>query len=106
MKKYSVLFTPDAEKDLATIYDYIAITKGMPDVAWAYILKLKKSCETLENAPIRGRKRDDLRPNLRVLSLAKNAVAAFEVDKEKQTVTILNVFYGGKDYDAIIRVSP
>lgn len=102
MKSYRVLFTPDAERDLEAIYDYIALEKEMPDVAWTYIQKLYKACEKLENAPLRGRNRNDLRENLRVMSVAKNAVAAFEVDEASQTVTLLNIFYGGQDYDALM----
>jgi len=32
-----------------------------------------------------------------------SAVAAFEVNETEQTVTILNIFYGGQDYDAIYK---
>lgn len=103
MKTYSVFFTSEAENDLGAIYDYIALEKSMPDVAWTYIQKLKKACATLENAPLRGCQRDDLRQNLRILSLAKNAVAAFEVDETRQTVMVLNIFYGGRDYDTIMK---
>ena len=53
--------------------------------------------------PQRGQQRDDLRKNLRILAIDRAAVAAFEVDEEKQTVTILNVFYGGRDYETIMR---
>lgn len=102
MKNYRVLFTPDAERDLEAIYDYIALEKEMPVVAWTYIQKLYKACEKLEHAPMRGRSRHDLRENLRVLSLAKNAIAAFEVDEASQSVTVLNIFYGGQDYEALM----
>jgi plasmid stabilization system protein ParE len=54
-------------------------------------------------APLRGQQRDDLRQNLRILPIDKNAVVAFEVNEERCTVTILNIFYGGRDYDAIIK---
>jgi len=103
MKNYRVVFTPDAESDLIAIYDYIAVEKGMPEVAWAYIQKLRASCHALTNAPIRGRERNDLRLGLRVLSLTKNTIAAFEVNETEQIVTILNLFHGGKDYDAIMK---
>ncbi len=103
MKTYKVVITPDAESDLVAIYDHITVEKEMPEVAWTYIQKLRMSCHALANAPVRGRERNDLRKGLRILSLAKNTVAAFEVDEDKQIVTILNIFYGGKDYDAIMK---
>lgn len=104
MKTYDVSLTPDAITDLENIYTYIAYKSGLPEVAWAYIQKLRSKCHNLNTAPIRGHARDDLRPNLRITAIDKNAVAAFEVDEDKQTVTILNIFYAGRDYEALIGV--
>ncbi len=103
MKNYDVFLTPDAIQDLKFIYDYIADASGLPEVAWRYIEKLRKKCTDLQTAPLRGHKRDDLRKNLRVVAIDKNAVAAFEVHEKKQSVTILNIFYGGRDYDTLMR---
>ena len=103
LKHYRVNLTPDAIADLKGIYEFIADSSGIPEVAWRYINKLKERCENLHHAPIRGRNRDDIRPNLRILSLDKNAIAAFEVDEEQQEVLILNIFYGGEDYETIMR---
>ncbi len=102
MKHYEVYLMPDAITDLAGIYEYIADKSGLPEVAWAYTQKLRDKCLGLGLAPIRGQKRDDLRQNLRVVPIDKNAIAAFEVNEEEATVTILNIFYGGRDYDTII----
>ncbi len=102
MKVYDVSLTPDAISDLQGIYEYISDKSGLPEVAWTYIEKLRGKCHKLAIAPMRGHKRDDLRKNLRVTAIDKNAVAAFEVDEENRTVTILTVFYGGKDYEVIM----
>lgn len=102
MKHYKVFLTPDAVKDLADIYSYIASASGIPEVAWAYIEKLRRKCDNLETAPMRGNTRDDLRQNLRILAIDKNAVAAFEIDENRQVVTILNLFYGGRDYETLM----
>ena len=102
MQTYEVDLTPDAISDLNDIYKHIKDKSGFPKVAWAYIEKLKKACEGLQTAPIRGQKRDDLRKNLRIYPIEKNAVVAFEVDEKSYTVTILNIFYGGEDYEAIM----
>ena len=102
METYDVSLRPDAITDLAGIYNYIIDEGGHPVVAWNYIEKLREKCYSLERAPIRGQKRDDLRANLRILAIDKNAVAAFEVDESNQTVTILNIFYGGEDYETIM----
>ena len=106
MKKYDVYLMPDAIKDLEGIYGYITDKSGFPERAWAYIEKLRRKCHELETAPIRGQRRDDLMENLRVAPIDKKAVAAFIVDEEKQAVLVLNIFYGGRDYEALMAESP
>ncbi len=102
MKHYDVYLMPDAIKDLSEIYEYILEASGLPEVAWAYIERLRDKCHGFQVAPIRGQKRDDLRQNLRIAVIDKNAVIAFEVDEDQRSVTILNIFYGGRDYEAIM----
>lgn len=102
MKRYDVYLMPDAIKDLENIYGYISEKSGFPERAWAYIEKLHQKCLELETSPLRGQQRNDLMENLRVVPIEKKAVAAFIVDEEKQSVIILNIFYGGRDYEALI----
>jgi len=102
MKNFDVFLMPDALADLTDVYEYIASKSGLPEVAMAYIQKLRAKCENLSVFPMRGNQRDDLRKNLRILALDKSAVVAFQVDEEEQTVTILNIFYGGRDYETIM----
>ena len=102
MKSYEVYLTPDAIKDLTDIYEYIAAKSGLPGVAWTYIEKLRQKCHELRKAPLIGQQRNDLRKNLRIVAINKNAIAAFEVIEDKRIVTILNIFYGGRDYEAIM----
>lgn len=102
MKSYDVSLTPDAVQDLADIYTYIANNSGFPDMALAYIERLRRQCETLQTAPYRGRSREDIRSGLRILPLADNAVAAFEIDETEGSVLILNIFYGGRDYETLM----
>ncbi len=102
MKKYDVYLLPDAIKDLENIYGYISDKSGFPERAWAYIEKLRQKCHELETAPLRGQQRNDLMENLRIAPIDKKAVAAFIVDEEKKTVIILNIFYGGRDYETLM----
>lgn len=103
MITYQVFLTPDAIDDLKSIYGYIAENSGYPETAYRYIQKLKEKCENLKTAPLRGQRRDDIRPLLRILPIDKNAVIAFEVNEDKQTVTVFNVFYGGQDYETLMK---
>lgn len=102
MKSYEVYLTPDAIQDITDIYGYIAAKSGLPEVAWAYIEKLRQKCHDLKITPLIGQQRNDLRKNLRVIAIDKSAIAAFEVNEDEQIVTILNIFYGGRDYEAIM----
>ena len=106
MKKYDVYLMPDAIKDLEGIYGYIADKSGFPERAWGYVDKLRQKCRELETAPLRGQQRDDLMHNLRVVPIDKKAVAAFIVDEEKKAVLVLNIFYGGRDYEALMMTPP
>ena len=106
MKKYDVYLMPDAIKDLEGIYGYITDKSGFPERAWSYIEKLQQKCRELETAPLRGQQRDDLMHNLRIVPIDKKAVAAFIVDEEKKAVLILNIFYGGRDYEALMMTPP
>jgi plasmid stabilization system protein ParE len=102
MKTYNVYLLPDAIKDLESIYEYITEQSGFPERAWTYIERLRAKCQDLETAPQRGQPRSDLIEGLRVCPLDKKTVAAFVIDENKQTVNILNIFYGGRDYETIM----
>ena len=106
MKKYDVYLMPDAIKDLEGIYGYITDKSGFPERAWSYIEKLQQKCRELETAPLRGQQRDDLMHNLRIVPIDKKAVAAFIVDEDKKAVLVLNIFYGGRDYEALMMTPP
>ena len=106
MKKYDVYLMPDAIKDLEAIYGYIADKSGFSERAWAYVEKLRQKCDEMETAPLRGQQRDDLMQNMRVAPIDKKAVVAFIVDEEKRAVLVLNIFYGGRDYEALMMESP
>jgi hypothetical protein len=53
-------------------------------------------------APLRGQQRNDLMKDLRIYPLNRKTVVAFVVDEDQQAVRILNIFYGGRDYEAIV----
>ncbi len=102
MTTYRVYFLPDAIKDLQTIYEYIVEKSGFPERAWAYMEKLKLKCQELEIFPVRGQLRNDLMSGLRIYPLDSRTVAAFLVDEAKLTVRVLNIFYGGRDYEVLL----
>lgn len=100
---YHVAFTPEAEEQIAAQYHYIAKVAS-PDIALRYTEAVISYCECLSIFPKRGNRRDDIRPGLRITNYKKRAVIAFEVDDEQ--VSIIGVFYGGQDYEAVLQDEP
>ena len=98
--KYRVIFSPEAEDQLAGLFHYIAAAAS-PSIAERYIDAIITYCETLDTFPLRGAKRDDIRPGLRVTNYKGRTVIAFDVDT--QQVSIIGVFYGGQDYETVLQ---
>ena len=97
---YRVVFSPEAEEQLAALYGYIAAAASA-NIAARYTEAIVSYCESLRTFPLRGTLRDDVRPGLRITHYKKRAVIAFDVDSE--LVSILGVFYGGQDYETILQ---
>jgi plasmid stabilization system protein ParE len=97
---YRVVFSPEAQKQLAELFDYIA-GAASPHVAARYTEAIVSYCESLCTFPLRGTRRDDVRPGLRITNYKKRTAIAFNVNVE--VVSIVGVFYGGQDYEAILR---
>jgi plasmid stabilization system protein ParE len=97
---YRVVFSPEAEEQLAALYHYIAAAAS-PYIAARYTEAIVSYCESLHAFPHRGTMRDDVRPGLRITNYRKRAVIAFDVDAEQ--VSIIGVFYGGQDYETILQ---
>ena len=90
----SVVFAPEAEADLIELYDYIAV-HGSPARALGFVERITAACESLATFPARGASRDDVRPGLRVTSMARRVTIAYHVVGE--TVTIDRILYGGRE---------
>ncbi|MGO9741517.1 MAG: type II toxin-antitoxin system RelE/ParE family toxin [Roseiarcus sp.] len=102
MKQYAVIFTPRAERQLERLYRYIADESG-EERAESYVGKIVAACNSLSTFPERGSKRDDVRPNLRSMGHAKRVTIAFSVNATTEAVAIHGVFYGGQDFETLLR---
>jgi toxin ParE1/3/4 len=58
-------------------------------------------CEAFDMFPQRGTSREDLRPRLRTIGFRRTATIAFSIAVE--IVTIVGVFYGGQDFEAVLK---
>ena len=102
MKQYSVVFTPRAKRQLDDLYAYIADNSSEAR-AEKFVGGLVGDCLALSTFPERGTKRDDIRPNLRITSYARRVAIALSVDVSNAIVAIHGVFYGGQDYEHLLR---
>ncbi|MGA7540477.1 MAG: type II toxin-antitoxin system RelE/ParE family toxin [Steroidobacteraceae bacterium] len=96
---YSVLFTPEAEEQLAELYRYIA-ENASAEIALHYTSAVVDYCEGLTTFPHRGTPRDDIRPGLRTTSYERRTEIAYTVQAED--AWIIGVFHGGRDYEAAL----
>jgi toxin ParE1/3/4 len=95
---YAVEFTPEADRQLEVLYDYIAAA-ATPVTAELYTNAIITYCESLATFPERAPRRDDIRPGLRVTHYRGRTSIAYTVDEDAQVVWILGVYYGGQDYE-------
>lgn len=96
---FSVVFTPEAQDQLVELYRYIA-DAASSEVAARYTDAIVTFCEDLAVFPHRGTARDDIRPGLRIVGFRRRVIIAFAV--LDQAVVVIGVFYGGRDYEAIL----
>jgi plasmid stabilization system protein ParE len=94
---YRVVFAPEAEAQLVSLYGYIA-TVASPEIAINYTNAIVAQCESLKTFPLRGTRRDSIRPGLGTFGFRRRVTIAFEVTG--RIVTILGVFYGGQNFEA------
>lgn len=95
MKRRAVIYAPEAGGDLDRIYDVIAEASSAT-TADRYDQRIRAFCERLEYGSERGTRRDDVRPELRVIGFECRIAIAFIVESER--VVIFRVFYGGANW--------
>lgn len=99
MQHLNVFFRPEAIADLAEIYRFIAIRSQNRKIARDFVSRIKDRCNRIGMAPFGGIPRDDLELGVRTAPFERTAVIAYEV--EKDAVRIGNIFYGGRDFEAL-----
>lgn len=101
MRRLRVEFQPDAVADLADIFrTVLRLSENLP-VARGFVRRIRDRCGRIGDATHGGRPRDDLEPGLHTVPFEHSAVIAYRVDAD--WVRIVNVFYGGRDFEALYR---
>jgi toxin ParE1/3/4 len=96
VRKYKVVFRPQAALDLIDLYRTIAEKAGL-EAAGAYVGRIEAACLALATFPRRGTRRDDLGPGLRAMGFERRATIVFRLEGPR--VRIVRVFHGGQDYE-------
>lgn len=102
MRRYTVVFDRGAEADLADMLAHIEADLGRA-LAEAFIERVIAFCEGLATAPKRGLAHDHIRPGLRTVGWRRTITVAFQVDDAQARVSILGVFYRGRDVQVLLR---
>ncbi|OBQ66497.1 type II toxin-antitoxin system RelE/ParE family toxin (plasmid) [Mesorhizobium loti] len=98
MQRVNVTYRPQAIADLQEIYRVIAEASQSDPVATGFVQRIMARCRKIGDVPNGGRPRDDLEPGLRMVPFEHTAIIAYRVTDH---VEILNVFYGGRDYESL-----
>ena len=104
INKYSVVYSPAARDDLFAIRRYIADKLKAPSTATKLAKRIRDSIKELDASPERY-VRVDWEPwhsmNMRHFPVG-NYEIFYVVDNENAIVTIVRIFYGGRDIENII----
>lgn len=98
MKRRTIRYAPEAERDLERLSDWLADVASEA-TAIRYIRQIKQRIESLSEGSERGTIRDS-RSKLRVVGVLKSVSVAFHVDED--AVNIQRVMYGGQDWQSAL----
>jgi toxin ParE1/3/4 len=104
VRRFKVFYRPEAIADLGEIYRFVAMRSQNRVVARDFVERIKVRCSRIGHVPLGGIGRDDLEPGLRTVPFEKSAVIAYKV--EEDAVRIGNIFYGGRDFEALYHGRP
>ncbi|MDR6815428.1 plasmid stabilization system protein ParE [Neorhizobium sp. 2083] len=93
--KYTVLFSDDAEEDVAELLQYLVPVAG-ERIARRYVDRLIDYCYSFETFPERG-VFSDKRPGLRLVGYRRKATVAFQIKGD--VVFIVRIFHRGRNVD-------
>lgn len=101
MRRLEVRYREEAFDDLESIFLLVLNASSSFSIATGFVERIKARCERIGDAPYGGVARDVLEPDLRLTPFERTAVIVYKV--EADCVRISNIFYGGRDYEALYR---
>jgi toxin ParE1/3/4 len=101
IQRLAVVLSEAAISDLDAVAAHIFESSGSASVAISFVDRIKGRCQSIGDAPRGGRTRGDIVPGLRTVPFERSAVIAYMI--ENDAVHIINIFYGGRDYETLMR---
>ena len=101
---YNVGYSVDALGDLRKIYSYIANELLVPETAAAQLGRIRKEVRSLDFMPARYTLVEwEPWHSMKMHQLpVDNFIVYYLVDDKERTVTVVRIFYGGRDIEGII----
>lgn len=93
--RYELIFSPEAREDLDGIFNYIR-QSASDAVAARYIERIDAYCQSLGDFPVRGSRRDDLLPGMRLVAFDRRLSIGFQI--VDRSVVFLRFLYGGRQF--------
>ncbi len=107
MERFNVSYSIDAHNDLRVIYSYIANELLAPDTAKKQINRIRNAIRNLDFMPARH-SIVDWEPwkslNMHQFPV-DNFVVYYLIDQDNRNVTVVRIFYRGRDVRQIVTVS-
>jgi toxin ParE1/3/4 len=104
MRRVKVDYLPEARRDLESIYETVLWASRSEATASLFQKRIRNRCQRIGNVPHGGRPRDDLEAGLRTVPFEHSAIIAYKV--ESDCVLVVNIFYGGRDFEAFYLDTP
>jgi toxin ParE1/3/4 len=105
MSEWTVVYTEQAERDLRSIFEYIAFFLLEPEIAKNQARRIMDAVAKLNEMPLRYHiygKEPWHSKGLRVLPI-DNYLAFYLPVEAKMTVAIIRIMYGGRDIEEQLR---
>lgn len=101
---YSVVYSPEAIDDLREVYSYIAFTLLAPETAEKQLNRIRKEIRSLDFMPSRYALVEwEPWQSMEMHKVpVDNFVVYYIVDDDSRIVTVIRIFYGGRDVANIV----
>ena len=102
---YSIIYSSEAKDDLREIYSYIAYDLLSPETAEGQVNRIRKEIRSLDFMPSRYAV-VDWEP-WKSMGMHRvpvdNFIVYYVVNNGSRTITVIRIFYGGRDIEDIIQ---